>query len=291
MPYLNHQGLNAESTKPMRVSSSQLGVDRYIEPFRRPEYTGENRCMPCTVLNLVIAGIVSLAIGWLHLVAGVGVAIASLSLIYLRGYLVPGTPTLTRRYLPTWLLSWFHGDSHHHDSIDGESFLLRTGIIRDDPDVDDLILDPTFETAWMARVDSFDSLEAAEAILGRMIGSADIELDFNGQGGPIAAYAEGQWVAEWESRTAFLADIAGSVEIENRFAGWRGLPITQRSQVLGLLRFFLDQCPSCSGDIVFSGDVVRSCCQSIDVLAATCRDCNDRIFEAPYDVELLNVMT
>jgi len=39
--------------------------------------------------------------------AGAGVFIASVILIHLRGYLVPGTPTLTKRYLPDDVLQLF----------------------------------------------------------------------------------------------------------------------------------------------------------------------------------------
>jgi hypothetical protein len=38
---------------------------------------------------------------------GVPVLAGSLALVYLRGYLVPGTPAFTKRYFPDWLLAWF----------------------------------------------------------------------------------------------------------------------------------------------------------------------------------------
>ncbi len=93
-----------------------------LDDLRAAEHTGENRCVPCTVLNLAIA----VAVG--VLVAGGGrkrgirapaaiaagvltVALATL-VIVLRGYLVPGTPWLTRTFLPDSMLRRFGKELH-----------------------------------------------------------------------------------------------------------------------------------------------------------------------------------
>ena len=78
-----------------------------VEDLKQPEYTGENRCEPCTILNLVIAGAVGLLIARRSRLGGALAVGISIALIYLRGYLVPGTPTLTKRYLPADVLRWF----------------------------------------------------------------------------------------------------------------------------------------------------------------------------------------
>ncbi|NGM70093.1 hypothetical protein G6M89_13935 [Natronolimnobius sp. AArcel1] len=78
-----------------------------VEQLRQDEYTGANRCVPCTAVNLVIAVVVALAVGIIFLPAGAAVFALSLATIYLRGYLVPGTPALTKRYFPDWLLAKF----------------------------------------------------------------------------------------------------------------------------------------------------------------------------------------
>ena len=70
-----------------------------VTSLRNPEHTGENRCVPCTVVNVVISAAVAL-------VVGVALAVC-LAAVYLRGYLVPGTPTLTTRYLPDRVLALF----------------------------------------------------------------------------------------------------------------------------------------------------------------------------------------
>ncbi|MFB6185072.1 MAG: hypothetical protein ABEI96_11000 [Haloarculaceae archaeon] len=86
-----------------------------LDRLRQPQYTGENRCTPCTVVNAAIAVVVALGIGAAAIPVGTTVAallaVVAASVfaatIYLRGYLVPGTPRLTKTYVPDWLLRRF----------------------------------------------------------------------------------------------------------------------------------------------------------------------------------------
>ncbi|MDQ2050303.1 hypothetical protein RBH26_07370 [Natronolimnohabitans sp. A-GB9] len=78
-----------------------------VDDLKQPEYTGENRCEPCTVLNLAIAAVVGSVVARKTKLGGLLAIGVSIGLIYLRGYLVPGTPTLTKRYLPPEVLRWF----------------------------------------------------------------------------------------------------------------------------------------------------------------------------------------
>lgn len=81
----------------------------------KPEYTGENRCLPCTIVNLAIAVVLGGAL-WAILSPIVGLAAVGIGLaaIGLRGYIVPGTPTLTKRYFPDRVLAAF--DKHPVDA-------------------------------------------------------------------------------------------------------------------------------------------------------------------------------
>lgn len=78
-----------------------------LERLARPEYTGGNRCTPCTVVNLVFAVGLALAAGRVRSLLALPTLVAATVVIYLRGYLVPGTPALTRRYLPDRVLAAF----------------------------------------------------------------------------------------------------------------------------------------------------------------------------------------
>jgi hypothetical protein len=76
--------------------------------LRQPEYTGENRCLPCTVVNAAITAVGSVAVGVVASpVAGTVALTVGAAAIWLRGYLVPYTPQLTERYLPERVLAWF----------------------------------------------------------------------------------------------------------------------------------------------------------------------------------------
>ncbi len=78
--------------------------------LRNPAYTGENRCVPCTAVNVAISVVAAAVAAVAAVELAAAVLAVSLSAIYLRGYLVPGTPTLTKRYFPPWLLARFGKD-------------------------------------------------------------------------------------------------------------------------------------------------------------------------------------
>ncbi|MFB6159704.1 MAG: hypothetical protein ABEJ61_00830, partial [Haloferacaceae archaeon] len=67
-----------------------------FDRVRRPEYTGENRCVPCTVVNLVIAAALALVVArgvaavrpWpTAALAGAAAGILAGLVVALRGYL------------------------------------------------------------------------------------------------------------------------------------------------------------------------------------------------------------
>lgn len=261
-----------------------------MDTLRQPEYIGTNRCLPCTAVNVVIAAVLSVGVAVISPIAGVATILVSGSVIYLRGYLVPGTPHLTKRYLPEEILRYFdasHGSPADISDFDGEEFLLRTGVIVEDEQAEDLVLDPEFETAWHARLSAIDTLDSAATALAAMLDIDRSELDLEWHGDAFVAWHDDRQLGQWESRGAFLADVTANRELEARYDAWEDLLLSQRSQTLGLLRLFLDRCPTCRGDVRLGQDVVDSCCRSIDVVAATCQDCNDRLFEAPYEPDAL----
>lgn len=110
-----------------------------LERVRRPEYTGENRCWPCTLTNGVLLAIVTgvlLLRGRRRTAAAV--AVGGLSAIGLRGYLVPYTPSFAPR-----LVSKLPVDVFDHDSPDAPAGTLSdaTGTQPQDDGEDDTELD------------------------------------------------------------------------------------------------------------------------------------------------------
>ncbi len=135
--------------------------DGVISRFRQPEYTGESRCMPCTVANTLMTVGASGATGvggavvaapLVGVATGGAVFVVSMLAIYLRGYLVPGTPELTKRYFPPWLLRLFgkepvleqHQSVETEEEFDPETTLVRVGALEECADGDDLCLTDSF---------------------------------------------------------------------------------------------------------------------------------------------------
>jgi len=272
-----------------------------LQRFRRPEYTGENRCIPCTLANSVIAVVLSAVAAYLWWPAGVAVLLVSALAIWLRGYLVPGTPELTKRYFPDWLLAVFDkgpedssglaapdagdGDgTFDADSFDAERVLLDGGVVEPCEDVEDLCLDDGFERAWYDRMGGVRNDETvAREELARQLDVDPDTIEFEEYGDATVARIDGVRAGQWESRAALIADLAAATELPARIEGWDSLPVEARSQLLGGLRIFLDDCPDCGGPVLAGRETVESCCRSHEVVAASCESCGARLLELPYD--------
>ena len=102
-----------------------MSVRSALEEIRQPEYTGENRCVPCTIANFAITAVFAAAVALVSVPLSLGFVVAALGSIWLRGYLVPKTPELTKRYFPEWLLAKFDKEPMPGDERD-ETAALET---------------------------------------------------------------------------------------------------------------------------------------------------------------------
>jgi len=264
--------------------------------LRRPEYTGENRCQPCTLLNIAIASILAVLVAvWAPFeplvsdVIGAGFLLVSYLAIGLRGYLVPGTPWFTRTHFPPWLLDYFdHREpaSPGRPTVEPATVLEAAGAVTECETHDDLCLTDDFRGAWQRQMAALEALHASRSELADMfdLDAKAIQLEDHGQAFvAIATDSERpgrQRLGQWESAGAFTADMAGARVLAERFNGWAEIPTIDRGRVLHGLRVFLDRCPTCGGAVRFGEETVRSCCRSADVAAVTCEDCGARLFEA-----------
>ncbi len=274
---------------PERLLPSMTAPGTVLDRIRRPEYTGENRCIPCTATNLVITAIVAVVLSVVWPPLGVAFAVLGLASIWLRGYLVPGTPELTKRYFPEWLLARFDKlpDSPPEpidpDEFDPEAILSEAGVVEPCVEEDDLCLTEAFAETWREGMASFGEEEALRD------GLADqLELDADGvsfetYGDAFIARDDGVRIGQWESRAALLADLAAARELPERIPNWEALTPRQRSQLLGGLRVFVEDCPVCGGPVAADTEVVESCCRSTTVVGVGCDDCGQRLLEVPYD--------
>ncbi|WP_396612720.1 hypothetical protein ACH9L7_05455 [Haloferax sp. S1W] len=264
----------------------KMESQRLFGSLRQPEYTGENRCVPCTVVNVLIAAVVSGILG----VASVSLMVVSfalfLGIIYVRGYLVPGTPTLTRRYFPDRVLRWFDKDPapayaiplDGEDGLDPETVLQGAGALEPCPDADDLCLSTEFREAWYREIDRTDET-TAEQTVAEMLGVPASRLSIRREARSYVAYADGEKVGTWVSYEAMVADVAAQHVLRDRIADWGDVPVEERSGVLRGLRVYLDQCPRCDGSVALTTETRESCCRSREYLVSECANCGARLFE------------
>jgi hypothetical protein len=285
---------------------------RVLEGLRQPAYTGENRCMACTAVNGVLAVAVALAAaaGVLALDASPSIAAAtggvvlalSAASIWLRGYLVPGTPELTKRYMPEWLLAWFGkapetagglegggaGDTASGADVDDpgdvevdpERVLLEAGAIEPCEDVDDLCLNDDFAATWQAEIDGVGDIEVADALATFGFETDDYELARRDDA--VLLNRGPHRVGQWPSEAALIADVAGARALADRYPAWDDLPAVAKGSVLNGLRVFLETCPDGS-PAEFREETVESCCSSYDVVTVECTGTGERLFEQRVD--------
>ncbi|MFU8868791.1 hypothetical protein [Natronococcus sp.] len=270
---------------------------------RNPEYTGENRCVPCTTVNAALAAGASALVGKVSRRGGVAAFAGSLAVIGLRGYLVPGTPALTKRYLPAPILEYF--DTHpleepdeeptelttetieeyerqRERAVDPERFLLEVGAVEirenDLGFTDDLadLIDDRLRTLPDDPIEP----ELVAELYGLEPGSVTVEDR------SYPAVKIGRRIHTWPSTAALLADLATHRALEELTDRWAAVPQAQRIELLEALRSFRERCPDCGGPITLTEDTVDSCCQTYAVHALNCDGCGQPLLEFdPEDVD------
>lgn len=249
--------------------------------------------MACTVTNLAITIVVSVAIWFVSPIAAIVVFVVSCGLIYLRGYLVPGTPRLTKRYFPRRLLRLFGKDEELHGvqsaidggqpedpdrtpSIDAEAVLIDTGIIHDSPETGDVEMAPAFERVWEEKQpdDVSPNRESVQTILGE--GEYEVKtLDSEA----AVAHVEGTVIGQWPSKAALESDIGSARALSESYEGWNNLDASDRAALAGSLRAVVETCPVCDARVELNEEEHESCCSTYTVVSMACVDCEDTLLE------------
>ena len=268
-----------------------------LDQFRQPEYIGESRCTPCTVLNVAIAVILAAAIALAFPPAGIAAFLVFLSLIYLRGYLIPGTPGITQRYFPNRALQWFEkapaeeetkavgtdGGLAQADRNDVGETLLAAGVVEECPDDDDLCLSETFEEVWWRRIRQVRDEELAVDRLASVLEVDPAELTVRTDEGSFDVVFDGATIGRWTSRATFLADLAVEPTLAEWVPDWEEFDDRQRTRLIASMRVFLEECPSCDAALDPIEDVRKSCCSN-DLLTVSlrCESCESTVFNGSY---------
>jgi len=245
-----------------------------VDRLRQPAYTGADRCLPCTAVNLLFVAAGALAVGLVAPLAGGAVAVLGVGAVWLRGYVVPGTPTLTRRYLPERVLALFGKSPAAPPEGDPTERLAALGAVSGgEPTLAD-----GFRAAWSDRAAAVADGDALRAAAGEVLsvdpGAVSVTRP---QEGGVALEVDGRWVGGWPSRTALAADLATELTLAG--TGWEALDRVERADLAARLRGLAEHCPVCGTATSVSEDTVTSCCGSAAVVAVSCPGCEARLAE------------
>ncbi|MBV0924970.1 hypothetical protein KTS45_12255 [Halomicroarcula limicola] len=262
-----------------------------LSRLRDPEHTGENRCLPCTAVNLVIAAALSGLAALVAVELAAAVAVAAVAAIALRGYLVPGTPRLTKRYLPGRALRAFGKDAppaepddfdtlekvrnHRENAVDADAFLAEEGVVTGDGEARELT--DGFAAAVGDRLDA----HAGGANLRDPLASVfEVEPDeVTIERGDHPSVTVGKRIREWPSQSALRVDVAAHEALTEWTDRWLDVPLEQRVNMLETIRSRWPVCPACGGRVESASEVQTSCCGVHEVLAVACVDCGERLAE------------
>lgn len=255
-------------------------LEKALALLRQPAYTGDDRCLPCTVVNVVMA---------LALATGIGIAAgtllgaiaftASLGLIYLRGYLIPGTPTITRRYFPDRALEFFGKSPQRGPTIETvtpaelASVLTAADVATDRGG--SIGVTPDFQQRWDERLSSDGAAEPSANGVGETLGADEVErLD------DAAFVLDGQRRVRWESTAALAADVAAAPELRTRIGGWETLDVDERRDLLTGVRLVRERCPACGDAVTTTVERLEHCCRRPRVgIRSVCEGCERPLVE------------
>jgi len=263
------------------------GQRTLLDRLRRPEYTGQNRCRPCTVLNLVIIAAVGVVVAVWNAFAAVLVVGVGLALLALRGYVVPGTPRFAPRIAERLPFDFGHTGPPREtetlsdtdagtDGPDSEAVLeslVEAGVIEGDGE--QLFLNDAFREAWTDRMATLRTADDSE-LLARVEAAApaDFEVQLHDD---LVLLAGGRDV--WVRRAVAIAETAAVETLED----WE-LPEAIRVHAAQPLRNFLETCPVCGGPVRES--TRKNCCggpgsvyENPEQPVLACADCGTVVIE------------
>lgn len=259
----------------------------FIWRLRNPQYTGENRCYPCTLINVVFTILAATALAAVAIELGVGMLTVGLLSVYLRGYLVPKTPELSKRYLPEWVLKWFGKTpdvttaSQNRSAEQGstsvsvhpERVLSETGLLAQAGD--DLRLVPAARVTLLDSMRDIRSEPAAHVARSFSVDTVDLRRISTG----ITVVDDGAVIAQWTSEAAMIADLAIEKFLSAELDNWKMYSPEMRGQIVSSLRILVESCPQCESNMEFVSSELETCCSVIQTNEYRCEQCEKPLVE------------
>ncbi len=268
-----------------------------VDLVRRPEYTGPNRCWPCTAFNALLLGVVAASVGIVSVRAAAGAVAVGATIIWLRGYLVPYTPRFAPRIADRLPVDFERPSGDDRPVADGGSLggadqsdpnavletLITGGVLV--ADGVELSLSRSFADAWASERDALadapgDRLAAAAVAAAPGDPDAAVhEVD----GDQVIQLGSGDSVMDEDevllSRPVVVAEVAAVRALADADVE---LDDATRATAAEALRAFLDDCPVCGTALVESS--TADCCggQKADPRPVSrCPDCEEAIYTFP----------
>lgn len=163
------------------------------------------------------------------------------------------------------------------DSVSIERLLRAYEFVVVDRFTGDLVLSPSARREWWDEVLAVAN-SSDPALLSGIAGDRPTAAQFQWVGDQYTALDGDELLGSWPSRSAFLADVAADQVFRGRLPYWDELSTDQRSRILTGFRLFLDECPTCEGEISVSVGSTRGSTVE-QPIAGICQGCNDRLFE------------
>lgn len=263
-----------------------------LDSVRRPEYTGANRCWPCTTLNLVLLAVGAVLLGLVWAPAGAAAAAVGAVAVWLRGYLVPYTPRFAPQVADRLPVAFKSGADGRADvpaepgSLSGAgpadpdavlATLLDAGVLVADADA--VALSGGFADDWAAERDRL--LDRSGAALAAAVADA-------APSDPAVSVHEidsGEWVRiagdpdVLLSRPVAVAEVAAVRALADAGVA---LDAETRATAASALRAFLETCPVCDADLVESS--TADCCGGMKAdpkPVLRCPDCDRAVYTFP----------
>ncbi|MFC6904088.1 hypothetical protein [Halalkalicoccus tibetensis] len=256
-----------------------------IAALRRPEHTGANRCLPCTVANGAILIGCCLVLALVRIPIAVVALLAGSGTIWLRGYLVPYTPQLLSR------VRELTGRSREPDPTPAASLaaadaavgeravesLLGAGVLV--PEGDRLHLDEGFRADWRDGIERLRTRSdggLVEAVSAATDPGTDAELIAADR--PMIALVGPDGGESWVSRPVAIAEVAAVRALDSHVADGAS---RERLAAARALRGFLDRCPVC--DSWTEEASLRRCCGNRPRRGTVlrCPDCDEALYRFP----------